>query len=271
MKASAIFLCGVVLLLGGGAVFARPANQSSQQTGVVPAVSEGPTYFRDVLPILMGKCGRCHGGQSTFIRNWLDYKTAFGDRQEMKRRVWHSWKGSYFKQPMPIQNSPEAQVITEEERLIIKQWVENGAPRGVLPVYNGSEKGGSLEVGKRLFSTICAACHQPTGLGLPNQFPPLAGSDLLNGDKHRAIKIVVNGLQGEVVVNGRKFNNTMPQLPLSDQEIASVLTFVYHSFGNSGKDVTPEEVGSVRTEKADPNSAGQISGAKPPQTSSPYE
>ena len=100
---------------------------------------------------------------------------------------------------------------------------------------------------------ICAACHQPTGKGLPNMFPPLAGSDFLNANKSRAIKVVIFGRQGEVVVNGMKFNNNMPALPLSDQDIANVLTFVYNSFGNSGLEITPEEVKVLRTQPPAPS------------------
>jgi nitrite reductase (NO-forming) len=70
----------------------------------------------------------------------------------------------------------------------------------------------------------------------------LAGSDYLNSDKNRAISIVIYGRQGEVVVNGMKYNNNMPSFPLNDQDIANVLTFVYNSFGNSGFEVTPDEV-----------------------------
>jgi nitrite reductase (NO-forming) len=128
-----------------------------------------------------------------------------------------------------------------------------------------------MELGKRLFSTICASCHQANGQGIPGRFPPLAGSDLLNGDKHRAIKIVINGLQGEVVVNGRRFNNSMPKFPLSDQDVASALTYVYNSFGNSGKDVTPGEVSLVRREKDEGNSTGHNPAGSPPQEKSPYE
>jgi nitrite reductase (NO-forming) len=53
-------------------------------------------------------------------------------------------------------------------------------------------------------------------------------------------------LQGKVVVNGHEFNGVMPAWNLSDEEIADVLTYVYNSWGNSGKDVTPEEVKAHR-------------------------
>jgi len=51
------------------------------------------------------------------------------------------------------------------------------------------------------------------------------------------------------VVNGLKFNNSMPSFPLSDQDVANVLTYVYSSFGNSGLEVTPEEVKIVRAQQ----------------------
>lgn len=158
------------------------------------------------------------------------------------------------------------------ERRTIKLWVEAGAPYGVPSTDTSlKSKPERIELGKRLFVTICASCHQPTGQGLPNQFPPLAASDFLNADKQRAIRIVVNGLQGELVVNGQKFNNSMPRLPLSDQEIANVLTYVYCSFGNSGKEVTPDQVRAVRKEKQEARVAGQIQRAKAAAERSPFE
>jgi mono/diheme cytochrome c family protein len=288
-------LLGIVMLFGGvllllenhSSLAAGVENAASAQTETVPAAardrlnivqisvgkqasanSEAPTYFRDVLPIIMGKCARCHDPQSKVLQNWLDYNAASAHRWEIKRRVWDSWKGAYFKQPMPTANSPETGAMTDDERAIIKNWVERGALRGVARTYASlSSKGERIEFGKRLFSTLCATCHQPTGQGIPGRFPPLAGSDFLNSDKHRAIKIVVNGLQGEITVRGQKFNNSMPKFPLSDQEIAGALTFVYNSFGNSGKDVTPEEVSAVRAEKEEPSARYP----KAPQEKSPFE
>jgi nitrite reductase (NO-forming) len=103
-----------------------------------------------------------------------------------------------------------------------------------------------LRMGKNTFNQVCAACHQADAKGIPNAFPPLAASDFLNKDKTRAIGIVKNGLSGEVVVNGQKFNSVMPALGLSDDDIANVLTYVYHSWGNSKKVVTPAEVKAVK-------------------------
>jgi len=240
--------------------------RADSATGTTNGVSD-ITYLRDIQPIFMGKCSRCHNSQARFVYNWLDYKTAYKDRWEIRRRIWDSWKGHYYKESMPIQNSPESLTITEAEREKIRDWVISGAARGVAPVFTGKRpKDEKIQLGGRLFMSICAACHQTTGLGIPNTFPPLASSDYLNADKNRAIKTVINGRQGEVVVNSRKFNNSMPSFPLSDDDIANVLTFVYNSFGNSGLEVSADEVAAQRGQPMD-----QPINPKTPQTPSPYE
>ena len=216
--------------------------------------AQTPTYLGDIQPIFMGNCSRCHNQQSRFIYNWLDYKTAYADRWEIRRRVWDSWKGSYYKEAMPIANSPESLALTESERITIRNWVDKGAIEGVAPSSNfAKSKLERISAGRRLFTSICAACHQATGQGRPNLFPPLAGSDYLNADKSRAINIVIFGRQGEVIVNGIKYNNNMPSFPLADQDIANVLTYVYNSFGNSGFEVSPEEVKAQRIQAPTPS------------------
>ena len=107
-----------------------------------------------------------------------------------------------------------------------------------------------LERGKVVFTTICAACHQPSGLGIPGSFPPLAHSDFLNADKPRAIGFVMGGHTGPIQVNGAGFNSTMPALGLTDEQIANALTFVYSQWNNAGHEVTPAEVAAVRAQAA---------------------
>lgn len=104
-----------------------------------------------------------------------------------------------------------------------------------------------IALGKNLYARSCFACHQVDGSGLGNAFPPLAGSDFLNADVNRAINIVLNGLSGEIVVNGKKYNSTMPAQVLDDDEIANVLTYVYNQWDNNGTLVTPEMVKAERS------------------------
>ena len=106
-----------------------------------------------------------------------------------------------------------------------------------------------IERGRTVFTTNCMACHQANGEGIPHAFPPLAKSDFLNSDKIRTIKAVTGGLQGKIVINGQEYNGVMPAWTLSDEDVANVLTYIYNSWGNSGKEVTPAEVKSHATKR----------------------
>lgn len=123
--------------------------------------------------------------------------------------------------------------------------VTEQAQRSIPAAKNKTER---IKLGEVVYNTNCAACHQPTGVGIPQAFPPLANSDFLNADKIRAIKTVTGGLQGKVTVNGQQFNSVMPSWSLSDEDISNVLTFVYNNWGNSGSEVTPDEVKQNRVE-----------------------
>ncbi len=101
--------------------------------------------------------------------------------------------------------------------------------------------------GEKVFNVYCAACHQKDGKGASGRFPPLAGTNWVTGDKKRLIGIVLKGLEGSIVVNGENYINAMPQHSfLSDQEVASVLTYIRQNFGNKASDVTSEEVKAIR-------------------------
>ena len=110
------------------------------------------------------------------------------------------------------------------------------------PLAGASSHGG----GAKVFERVCAACHQANGQGVGNVFPPLRDSDYLRADLDRAISSVINGLSGPIVVNGVEYNTAMPPMAyLSDEEVASVLTFVLEEW-NGGGGVTVEQVASVR-------------------------
>jgi nitrite reductase (NO-forming) len=119
-------------------------------------------------------------------------------------------------------------------------------PRNAPPA--AQTKAERIASGRGVFLQNCTACHQVEGQGLPGAFPPLAHSDFLNADKSRAIRVLLHGLAGEVTVNSTKFNSVMPALRLTNEDIASVLTYVYSKWGNAGLDVTTPEVATARKE-----------------------
>ena len=109
-----------------------------------------------------------------------------------------------------------------------------------------SELEKSMERGGLVYTDFCMQCHLANGKGVPGAFPPLAGSDWLKDKRTESIHSVKFGQQGEIEVNGVKYNGVMVPMGLSDEEIADVMNYVMNSWGNTQeKIVTPEEVAAV--------------------------
>jgi nitrite reductase (NO-forming) len=121
-----------------------------------------------------------------------------------------------------------------------------------VAVYNrGSDD--AIARGVIVYAQTCQLCHQPSGMGTPGQFPPLAGSEwVLAKEPDRAIRIVLDGLTGPVTVKGEPWNATMVPWrgTLSDRQIADVLSYVRNSFGNKAAPVNPAKVKAIRDETA---------------------
>jgi len=104
-----------------------------------------------------------------------------------------------------------------------------------------------LDAGATLYQTYCAACHQRDGKGDGSRFPPVAATRWVSGDPGRLIGIVLNGLQGEVQVEGQTFNGVMPPHAfLTDDQVAQLLTFLRQNFGNYAGGIKPGEVAEIR-------------------------
>lgn len=103
-----------------------------------------------------------------------------------------------------------------------------------------------LIAGKTLYDVNCAACHLPDGKGVTGVFPPLVKSDYIINKPDQAISAVVNGLAGEITVNGVKYNSVMPKQALTDAEVVSVLTYVYKNFEGVDVNLTKEQVKKLR-------------------------
>ena len=106
--------------------------------------------------------------------------------------------------------------------------------------------------GKVVYSTTCAACHQATGEGVEGTYPPLAGSEIVNGDEAKVVRIVLHGLTGPVEVAGETYSGMMPPWGgvLKDPELAAVLTYVRSAWGNKAAPVTVSKVAAIRAATA---------------------
>ncbi len=107
-----------------------------------------------------------------------------------------------------------------------------------------------LERGKTIYTTNCLPCHQEDGSGVPHLNPPLTPNEWVVGAKPRLINLVLHGSQGQVVIDGDRWANSMPaNTYLTDAQIADVLTYVRHSFGNNAGAISAAEVKAERAKK----------------------
>jgi cytochrome c oxidase subunit 2 len=96
-----------------------------------------------------------------------------------------------------------------------------------------------MQLGETTYLAHCAACHQPSGMGLAPVFPALKGSPMATtGSITDHIDIVVNGKAGTAMQSYRK--------QLSLKEIAAVVTYERNAWGNdTGELVQSADVKAV--------------------------
>jgi len=117
----------------------------------------------------------------------------------------------------------------------------------------------------------CAACHLPTGAGVPGSYPSLrvdARALAMNPEGRRyLVQAVVKGLSGPITVEGKTYRGTMPmQAGMDDATVAGVLTYVTGSLTAGGgakpKPFTAEEVKAAKAAGAS-KSAAAVAKSRP--------
>jgi cytochrome c oxidase subunit 2 len=93
--------------------------------------------------------------------------------------------------------------------------------------------------GEKVFQANCVACHQANGKGVPGAFPALAGSPVVLGPHAAQLDVVMHGRPGTAMASFKQ---------LSDVEMAAVITYTRHAWGNDAKDglIQPSEVAAAR-------------------------
>lgn len=97
--------------------------------------------------------------------------------------------------------------------------------------------------GPTLFAQNCAACHQAKGEGVAGAFPALAGNTFVQGDPKGPAYVVTHGRGGMPNFSG----------DLDDTQIATILSFVRSSWGNTAAPLDAAVVASVRGAPAPPD------------------
>jgi mono/diheme cytochrome c family protein len=132
---------------------------------------------------------------------------------------------------------------------------------------SASAKPAAAPDGSKIFATTCVVCHQLDGLGKEQLYPPLAGSEWVQGDENKLVRIILGGLTGPVDVAGEPFNSAMPGWGpvLEDKDIAAVATYIRSSWGNKAAPITAAKVTAIRSATAsrkEPWTVAELAGVK---------
>ncbi len=102
---------------------------------------------------------------------------------------------------------------------------------------------GGFQQGQALYELHCSNCHAPNGMGLIGNIPPLANSDYLVQHLPELPCLIKNGIRGEMVVNGKKYNGVMAGITsLTDVEVTNIINYVSRSWGNEQPYTTIRDV-----------------------------
>ncbi len=98
-----------------------------------------------------------------------------------------------------------------------------------------------MKKGETVYKTVCIACHQANGEGLPPAFPALKGSAMVStkGNPKQHIDMVLHGKAGTAM---QAFG-----AQLNDVDLAAVITYERNAWGNNtGDTVQPSDIQAAR-------------------------
>ena len=115
------------------------------------------------------------------------------------------------------------------------------------PVKDNLDTKRVLSKGESLYLMYCRSCHQKTGGGDGNRFPPLIHSEWVKGDVNILIGTVMNGMKGPLTVSGKDYNNVMPSFSfMKDEEMALLLTYVRNNMSYRKDSITVNQIAAYR-------------------------
>ena len=112
-----------------------------------------------------------------------------------------------------------------------------------------------IDSGSLHYGSHCSGCHGEDGMGLEGNGPPLSPSNWVNASPKMLAALVLNGVEGDIVVNDKLYTPPLIQpvmagfkhAEMTDQDIADILTFIRSKeFGNHSGPVDAETVTEMR-------------------------
>jgi mono/diheme cytochrome c family protein len=111
--------------------------------------------------------------------------------------------------------------------------------------------------GATSFQGNCSVCHGPAGAGVPSLAPPLVANPAhyaASAEGRRQLAMtVLNGLFGDIVVDGKHYDFRMPDFArLDDATLAATLNFVVFDLAHAPADIKPLSAEEIAAERAHP-------------------
>jgi mono/diheme cytochrome c family protein len=104
-----------------------------------------------------------------------------------------------------------------------------------------------MEEGKKVYDTNCQGCHMENGMGVPRMNPALVNSPYVMGHPNSLIELVLRGSEFFGTAK-RSYNNQMASFhALTDDQIASLLTYIRNNYAKTGDEISADDVKNVRT------------------------
>ncbi len=94
-----------------------------------------------------------------------------------------------------------------------------------------------IQKGENAYKTNCSVCHKPDGAGMPPAFPSLIGSKVTTGALSKHLELVLHGVKGTAM---QAF-----ETQLTDEDIATIITYQRNSWGNDNQQKWGKAAGGV--------------------------
>ena len=221
----------------------------------------------------LGHCNECHvardnlggqprgetltGGQIP-VQNW--YAPDLSTRAHGGLEGWstddivallktgQSARGAAFG-PMADVVMQSTQHMHEDDLRAIAVYLQSLPPRPV-PAKAGGQLDATalLERGGKLYAEQCASCHGKDGQGVAGIYPPLAGNGSVTEPTGiNAIRIVLlGGFAPSTDANPRPYSMPPFAQQLSDGDVAAVVSYIRHAWGNDTRPVMERDVAAYR-------------------------
>lgn len=98
--------------------------------------------------------------------------------------------------------------------------------------------------GEFLYQFTCSDCHGKQGEGFKDLYPPLKNSDWLKARTPQELACLIhNGHQGDIIVNGKLYNQPMPAFKkLTNIEVSNLISYINQAFADKDKYVNQVEI-----------------------------